>query len=43
MNALFLGYTIGVPESIMGLTFLAAGGCMPEALSCVLMIRKGKK
>lgn len=25
----------------MGLTLLAAGGCMPEAISSVLMIRKG--
>lgn len=26
----------------MGLTFLAAGGCMPEAISSCLAIRKGK-
>lgn len=26
----------------MGLTFLAAGGCMPEGISSVLMIRKGE-
>lgn len=26
----------------MGLTFLAAGGCMPEGLSSVLMILKGE-
>lgn len=25
----------------MGLTFLAAGGCMPEAISSCLAIRKG--
>lgn len=27
----------------MGLTFLAAGSCTPEALSSVMMIRKGEK
>lgn len=26
----------------MGLTFLAAGGCMPEGISSVIQIRKGK-
>lgn len=37
-----IGFTFSVPESVMGLTFLAAGGCMPEAISSVLMVRKGK-
>lgn len=37
----FQGHTYSIPESVMGLTFLAAGGCMPEAISSVLMIRKG--
>lgn len=27
----------------MGLTFLAAGNCTPEALSSIIMIRKGEK
>lgn len=27
----------------MGLTFLAAGNCTPEALSSILMIRKGER
>lgn len=37
-----IGYTFGIPEVIVGLTFLAAGNCTPEALSSVIMIRKGE-
>ena len=36
-----IGYTFGIPEPIMGLTFLAFGGCMPEAISAVIVARKG--
>ena len=36
-----LGDTIGIPDSIMGLTVLAAGGSMPEAISTVIMARQG--
>ncbi|XP_055532898.1 sodium/potassium/calcium exchanger 4-like [Wyeomyia smithii] len=36
-----IGSTFDVPETVMGLTFLAFGGCMPEAVSAVTMIRKG--
>jgi solute carrier family 24 (sodium/potassium/calcium exchanger), member 4 len=36
-----IGFTFGIPESIMGMTLLAAGGCLPEATSAVLMIRTG--
>lgn len=37
-----IGETFGIPDSVMGLTFLAAGGCLPEAISSVIMARKGK-
>lgn len=37
-----VGYTFMIPETIMGLTFLAAGGCMGEAISSVLCARKGE-
>lgn len=40
---LFVGYTFGIPEAVMGMTFLAAGNCTPEALSSILMIRKGER
>lgn len=36
-----LGDTFDVPEAVMGLTFLAFGGCMPEAISAVIVARKG--
>lgn len=38
----FAGYTLRIPDAVMGLTFLAAGGCMPEGISSVLAIRKGE-
>ncbi|KAL0277637.1 UNVERIFIED_CONTAM: hypothetical protein PYX00_004860 [Menopon gallinae] len=37
-----IGDTIGIPESVMGLTFLAAGGSMPEAFSTLFMARRGE-
>lgn len=36
-----IGYTFGIPEPIMGFTLLAFGGCMPEAISAVIVARKG--
>ncbi|XP_052873339.1 sodium/potassium/calcium exchanger 3-like [Anopheles cruzii] len=36
-----IGYTFDIPDSVMGLTFLAFGGCMPEAVSAILVIRTG--
>ncbi|XP_055532844.1 sodium/potassium/calcium exchanger 4-like [Wyeomyia smithii] len=36
-----IGYTLGIPDTVMGLTFLAMGGCMPEAISAVIVIRSG--
>lgn len=38
-----LGYCFGISDAVMGLTFLAAGNCTPEALSSILMIRKGER
>ncbi|XP_044743314.1 sodium/potassium/calcium exchanger 3-like [Chrysoperla carnea] len=36
-----IGTTFEIPSVIMGLTFLAAGGCLPEAISIIIMSRKG--
>ncbi|XP_076279104.1 sodium/potassium/calcium exchanger 4 [Lasioglossum baleicum] len=36
-----IGSTIGIPDSIMGLTFLAAGGNVPEMSSIVILARQG--
>lgn len=35
-----LGFTFGIPDSVMGLTFLSFGNCMPESISSILMVRK---
>lgn len=37
-----IGDTFNIIDSVMGLTFLAAGGCLPEAISSVIMARKGE-
>lgn len=37
-----IGFTFAIPEAVMGLTFLAAGGCLPEAFSAIIMARKGQ-
>lgn len=37
-----LGTTFRIPDAVMGLTFLAAGGCLPEGISSVLMVRKNE-
>ncbi|XP_059622452.1 sodium/potassium/calcium exchanger 3-like [Phlebotomus argentipes] len=37
-----IGHTFSIPESVMGLTFVAAGGCLPEAISCIITIRSGE-
>lgn len=36
-----IGDTFGIPEPIMGFTLLAFGGCMPEAISAVIVARRG--
>lgn len=37
-----IGFTIGVPDVIMGLVFLAAGTSIPDAISSLLVAREGK-
>ncbi|XP_040167571.1 sodium/potassium/calcium exchanger 4-like [Anopheles arabiensis] len=36
-----IGNTFGIPDTVMGMTFLAFGGCMPEAASAITLIRRG--
>ncbi|XP_029166834.1 sodium/potassium/calcium exchanger 4-like isoform X2 [Nylanderia fulva] len=36
-----LGDTIGIPDSVMGITLQAAGGNMPELVSIVILSRQG--
>lgn len=37
-----MGDTIAIPDSVMGLTFLAAGMSVPEATSSVIVTNQGK-
>ncbi|CAK1588679.1 unnamed protein product [Parnassius mnemosyne] len=37
-----IGYTFLIPDSVMGMTFLAFGGCLPEACSIFIMSRRGE-
>ncbi|KAK2584599.1 hypothetical protein KPH14_006957 [Odynerus spinipes] len=36
-----VGDTLGIPDSVMGITFLSAGGNMPELVSIVILSRQG--
>lgn len=38
-----VGDTAGIPDSIMGITFLAAGGNIPEMASIVILARLGEQ
>ncbi|XP_050683299.1 sodium/potassium/calcium exchanger 3-like [Leptidea sinapis] len=37
-----IGHTFFIRESVMGMTFLAFGGCLPEACSIFIMSRRGE-
>lgn len=37
----FSGYTLYIPDTVMGLTFVAAGVSVPDALSSVAVIKEG--
>lgn len=36
------GDTLTIPDSVMGLTFLAAGTSVPEAVSSIIVTKQGK-
>ncbi|GAB6026816.1 hypothetical protein CHUAL_013421 [Chamberlinius hualienensis] len=36
-----MGYTIGIPDTVMGITFLAIGTSVPEGYSSVIVCRQG--
>lgn len=36
------GDTLMIPDSVMGITFLAAGTSVPEAVSSVIVAKQGK-
>ena len=37
-----IGYTFGIPDSVMGLSFLAIGTSVPEVFSSLIVSRQGK-
>ena len=37
-----IGFTFGIPDSIMGITFLAAGTSVPDAMASVMVARQGE-
>ncbi|CAG9781985.1 unnamed protein product [Diatraea saccharalis] len=37
-----IGHTFTIPDSVMGMTFLAFGGCLPEAVSIFILSRRGE-
>lgn len=36
-----IGFTLGVPDNVMGLTFIAAGVSVPDALSGIAVVKEG--
>lgn len=38
----FTGDTLRIPDSVMGITFLAAGTSVPEAVSSVIVAKQGR-
>lgn len=40
-NDLLTGSTLGIPDTVMGLTFVAAGVSVPDALSSLAVIKEG--
>ena len=37
-----IGFTLGIPEAVMGITFLAAGSDVPDLLSNLILVRQGE-
>lgn len=37
-----IGYTLGIPDVIMGITFLAAGTSVPDCMASLIVARQGK-
>ena len=40
-NIFLLGSTFGIPDTVMGLTFIAAGVSVPDALSGIAVVKEG--
>lgn len=42
MTFFLSGDTLEIPDSVVGITFLAAGTSVPEAVSSVIVAKQGK-
>lgn len=38
-----IGFTLGIPDVIMGITFLAAGTSVPDCMASLIVARQGKR
>ncbi|KAK2154216.1 hypothetical protein LSH36_274g01058 [Paralvinella palmiformis] len=36
-----IGFTCGIPDTVMGLTFIAAGSSVPDAIASLIVVREG--
>lgn len=36
------GYTLGIPDTVMGLTFVAFGVSVPDAITSLIVAREGQ-
>lgn len=36
-----IGFTLGIPDSLMAVTFIAAGTSIPDAYTSVIVVREG--
>lgn len=41
MYAFLTGFTFGIPDSVLGLTFLSVSVTLPDVMAAVLVVRKG--
>lgn len=39
---MIIGHTFGIPDIVMGFTILCWGSCLPEAIACIIIIRRGE-
>jgi hypothetical protein len=42
-SSFILGHTLKIPDSVMGLTFIAAGTSIPEVVSSLIVSRQGMR
>lgn len=38
-----IGFTLGIPDVIMGITFLAAGTSVPDCMASLIVARQGNQ